>query len=157
MKNTKQMSTKQEKSVAKEFNAKTVVASGAKWGSKGDVRSNDYLIECKTTHVPYYTLQKKVWEKIQKEALKDGMRTPMMCIDLENGKQQFIVMLIDDLPPKAKMAVECDTEGLLEMHPFQISFRIKETKGHYANVVETSWGTFAIMNRQEYLHYFKEV
>ena len=101
--------------------------------------------------------KKEDWEKIQKEALKDGMRIPMMCIDLENGKKQFIVMLIDDLPPKAKTAVECDTEGLLEMHPFQISFRIKETKGHYANVVETSWGTFAIMDRQEYLHYFKEV
>ena len=155
--NLKKASQKQEKKVAKELNANTVIASGSMWGSKGDVRNDEYLIECKMTQRPFYSLTKSVWEKIQKEALKDGMRIPMMCIDLENGKKQFIVMLIDDLPPKAKTAVECDTEGLFEMHPFQISFSIKETKGYYANVVETSWGTFAIMGKQEYLHFMKEV
>ena len=70
--NLKKASQKQEKKVAKELNANTVVASGAMWGSKGDVRNDEYLIECKMTQRPFYSLTKSVWEKIQKEAIKDG-------------------------------------------------------------------------------------
>lgn len=40
MTDKKKRSQKQEKSTAKEFNAKTVVASGAKWGGM------NFLIEC---------------------------------------------------------------------------------------------------------------
>lgn len=84
MQTLKKRSQKQEKSVAKELEAKVVVASGALWGAKGDVRSDKCLIECKTTEKPYYSVTSKVWEKIEREAIKDGMRTPLLIVDLED-------------------------------------------------------------------------
>lgn len=39
----------QESRVAKEVSGKVTPASGALWGSKGDVRNDLFLIECKTT------------------------------------------------------------------------------------------------------------
>lgn len=87
----KKKSQLQEKSVAKDLDAKTVIASGALWGSKGDVRHEDFLVECKTTEKSSYSLTMKVWEKIEKEAIKDGLRTPLMCVDTENGKYRFAV------------------------------------------------------------------
>lgn len=87
----KKKSQLQEKSVAKSLNAKPVIASGALWGSKGDVRHDDYLVECKTTDKPVYPLKMSVWHKIATEALHDGMRTPVMCIDLNGGKERYAV------------------------------------------------------------------
>ena len=92
----KKKSQIQEKSVAKDLDAKTVIASGALWGSKGDVRHDDFLVECKTTEKPYYSLTMKVWEKIEKEAIKDGLRIPLMCIDVNDGKDRFAVFLEKD-------------------------------------------------------------
>ena len=89
----KKKSQLQEKSVAKDLDAKTVVASGALWGSKGDVRHDEFLVECKTTEKPYYSLTMKVWEKIEKEAVRDGLRIPLMCVDLNDGKDRYAVFL----------------------------------------------------------------
>ena len=89
----KKKSQIQEKSVAKDLDAKTVVASGALWGSKGDVRHDDFLVECKTTEKPYYSLTMKVWEKIEKEATRDGLRVPLMCVDVNGGKDRYAVFL----------------------------------------------------------------
>lgn len=89
----KKKSQKQEKSVAKDLNARTVVASGALWGSKGDVRHDNLLVECKTTDKPFYSLTLKVWNKIDKEATKDGLRLPVMCIDINGGKERFAVFI----------------------------------------------------------------
>lgn len=90
MKTVKRRSQKQEKSVAKKFGGKVTAASGALWGMKGDVRSEKFLIECKTTEKKYYTLTAKVWEKIALEALKDHMRTPLMLIDLEDMERYVV-------------------------------------------------------------------
>ena len=87
----KKKSQKQEKSVAKDLNARTVVASGALWGSKGDVRHDNLLVECKTTDKSFYSLTMQVWEKIEKEAIRDGLRIPVMCIDLNGGKDRYAV------------------------------------------------------------------
>ena len=77
----------------KDLEAKTVVASGALWGSKGDVRHDDFLVECKTTEKPFYSLTMKVWEKIEKEAVRDGLRIPLMCVDVNDGKDRYAVFL----------------------------------------------------------------
>lgn len=90
MKTVKRRSQKQEKSVAKKFNARLTAASGALWGMKGDVRSDKYLIECKTTEKDYYTLTAKVWEKIQEEAIQDHMRIPLMVIDLKDTDRYVV-------------------------------------------------------------------
>lgn len=89
----KKKSQLQEKSVAKDLNASVVVASGALWGSKGDVRHDNLLVECKTTEKPYYSVTFKVWDKIEKEAVKDGLRLPVMCVDIKDGRERYAVFL----------------------------------------------------------------
>lgn len=98
MKTVKRRSQKQEKSVAKDFNAKVTVASGALWGMKADVRNDKFLIECKTTEKDYYSLTAKVWEKIEQEAIRDHMRIPLMAIDLED-RDRVIVFRPQDFDP----------------------------------------------------------
>ena len=90
MSTIKRRSQKQEKSVAKSFNARPTVASGALWGMKGDVRNDKFLIECKTTEKDYYSITTKVWEKIEDEALKDRMRTPLLIIDLQDTDRYVV-------------------------------------------------------------------
>lgn len=89
---TKYQSTKQEKRVAKDLEAKVTVASGALDFQKADVRNDLWLIECKTTAKPFYSLTEKTWDKIESQAIKDGIRMPMMCIDLEDGKTCVVVI-----------------------------------------------------------------
>ena len=98
MKTIKRRSQKQEKSVAKDFNARVTVASGALWGSKGDVRNSKYLIECKTTEKDYYSLTATVWEKIEQKTIKNHMRIPLMVIDLED-RDRVVVFRPKDFDP----------------------------------------------------------
>ena len=86
MLDTKRRSTKQEKKVAKEVGGRVTAASGALWGQTADVRNDQFLVECKTT------LNYSTWEKIRHEALRDGFREPVMCIDLEDGKHRLAVL-----------------------------------------------------------------
>ena len=88
-KTVKKRSQLQEKSVAKDFGGKQVIASGALWFSKSDVRSDKCLIECKTTEKDYYPVTAKVWEKIELEAIRDN-RTPLLVVDLED-KNRLVV------------------------------------------------------------------
>lgn len=80
----KRKSDRQEKRTAKEFGGSTQIASGAIDGMKGDVRTEDYLIENKYTEAPSYKLSLATWNKIAKEALRDSFRTPLMQIDVQD-------------------------------------------------------------------------
>lgn len=100
----KKKSAIQEKRTAKEFGGKTQVASGALWGSKGDVRTgaertssfndSDYLIENKYTDKDSYKLDRKIWEKIVQEALRDNFRTPLLQVDIQD--LQLIIISHND-------------------------------------------------------------
>ena len=92
MLDTKRRSTTQEKKVAKEIGGRVTPASGALWGSKADVRNSRFLVECKTTEKSQYPLNYSTWEKIRHEALNDGFREPIMCIDLLDGKNRLAVL-----------------------------------------------------------------
>ena len=95
----RKISQKQEKSVAKDLNARTVVASGALWNAKADVRNSQFLVECKTTSKDYYTITAKVWEKICKEANRDRMREPLLVIDLHNNhKERYVCFPFNIIP-----------------------------------------------------------
>lgn len=118
MKTVKRRSQKQEKSVAKDFNARVTVASGALWGMKADVRNDKFLIECKTTEKDYYSLTSKVWEKIEEEATKDRWRTPLMVIDLED-KDRLVVFNPKYFDTKVPEPFECTSNG-----DSQKSFRV---------------------------------
>ena len=75
---TKFKSDLQERQVANDLLGRVQIASGA-LDDKADVRSTDFLCECKTTEKDSYTLKVDTWNKIQKEAYKLGL-CPIMCI-----------------------------------------------------------------------------
>ena len=79
---TKYYSNMQEREVAEEVRGRVVIASGA-LDDKGDVRSDNFLIECKTTEKKEYTFRAGVWLKLRSEAYKLGL-TPVVNIDLKS-------------------------------------------------------------------------
>lgn len=90
---TKYKSNLQEKRVAKELGGRRVIASGSLWFASSDVRHDNLLVECKTTDKDYYSLSLATWEKIEKEAVRDGLRIPVMCIDIKGGEESYAVFL----------------------------------------------------------------
>lgn len=98
---TKYKSNKQEKDVAKILGGKTVMASGSLWQAKGDVRTSRYLVECKTTDKDFYKLEQKILAKIAKEAIKDGLRSPLLVFDCKN--ERFVAFRIKDCSLKASL------------------------------------------------------
>lgn len=95
-KQVKKKSQKQENQVAFDLGGKVTIASGALYFQKADVRTDKYLVECKYTDKGFYSLTTKTWEKIRSEAIKDGLRIPVMQIDLYGGVHSFAVMDIND-------------------------------------------------------------
>ena len=75
-------SLKHEKRLAKIVSGKRSAASGAFWSRKGDVRSDDLLIEHKWTGKKQVTIKSEVLKKITKEAILDS-RTPVLGIHLD--------------------------------------------------------------------------
>lgn len=122
----RRLSKRQESKVAKELSGKVTPASGALWGAKADVRNDTFLVECKTTEKDFYSLTFNTWDKIYREAIKDSLRIPVMCIDLQNGKQRYAVMCSKDLPDSVHNSLYL----LLDYdHLPKTSFRIK-SEGH---------------------------
>lgn len=79
----KKLSNKHETFIAESLDGKTVIASGALYFAKGDVVTDDYLIECKATEKDYYILKGKILSKIENEALKCN-RIPLLAIRVKD-------------------------------------------------------------------------
>ena len=122
MENKKIKSNKQERAIAKELGGRVVTGSGCLWHSKGDSRTDDFLIEAKTTKNKYYKLNVETWLKIEKEATRDGMRRPLLQVDLEDGKDRLVIMNVFDF-----LAMDLDSEefAMAERKPLEI-----ETKSY---------------------------
>jgi hypothetical protein len=86
-------SQKHEKRIAKAVGGKTTAASGAFWSRKGDVRSDDLLIEHKWTGKKSFSLKAEVLEKIVTEAIIDS-RMPVLGISLNNNN--YVLLTEDD-------------------------------------------------------------
>lgn len=126
MSKIKKKSKKQESKVAKEIGGKVTIASGALYFQKADIRSEEFLIEAKTTEKSFYSLNIQIWNKIEKEALRDNLRTPLMHIQTNDGKQQFVVMSYNTF-----LALELDNlnyvgQGNEPILTSNKSFRIRE-------------------------------
>lgn len=147
----KRNSKNQESKVAKELAGKVTPASGALWGAKADVRNDCFLVECKTTEKDFYSLTFTVWDKINKEAIKDGLRIPVMCIDLNNGKDRYAVMSVKDLQDKIFSSLPSLSNKSIK------SFRVKQPctaelysqvnkptmiSGTYYKLAVFTWDTF---------------
>jgi len=86
-------SKKHEDRLAKELGGQRVVASGAFWSRKGDVRMPDVLLEHKWTGKKSFTLKSEVLEKIVKEAILES-RMPILGISLNN--ENYVVLTEND-------------------------------------------------------------
>jgi hypothetical protein len=86
-------SQKHEKRLAKRVGGSTTAASGAFWSRKGDVRSDDLLIEHKWTGKKTKTIKAEELEKITTEAIIDG-RTPVFGISLNN--KNYVILVEND-------------------------------------------------------------
>lgn len=86
---TKSFSTKQEKMIAKVLDGKVVPASGARHVDPGDVKSYEWLAECKTHTEPGHTIffDAKVWRKICDEAMALH-RKPVLIVDDGSQKEK---------------------------------------------------------------------
>ena len=100
MRNVKKKSKKQEEKIAKDIGGRTTPGSGALWFSKADVRNDKYLIEAKFTDSNKYQLKYTTWDKIKREAINDGLRIPVMQIDIQGS--QYALLRVDDLEALAK-------------------------------------------------------
>ena len=92
-KSTRYFSNKQEKSVAKAVNGKKVANSGATTFSKGDVRTDDFLIEAKTKTSPSesMTIHKEWIVKNDEEAFAMGKQYSAVAIDFGEGENYYII------------------------------------------------------------------
>ena len=68
-------------------------ASGAFWSRKGDVRTDDFLIEHKYTAKKSMSMSRTVLDKIRDEAILDG-RIPVLAVHI--GGRDYVVLLEDD-------------------------------------------------------------
>lgn len=87
---TKYYSNKQEKMVAKALGGYPVGGSGAMPAVPGDVKTYDWLVECKT-HVDSgqkITFNFDVWTKIEKEAMAVH-RKPVLIVDDGSQNERF--------------------------------------------------------------------
>lgn len=90
---TRYFSSKQEKRVAKAVKGKTVANSGAPKFVAGDVRTENWLFECKTKTTPSESMSiKREWlDKNAEEAFAMGKDYSAVVIDFGWGDNYYIV------------------------------------------------------------------
>ena len=76
----------------------------------------------------------------------------MMCIDVDGGKYQFIVMLYTDLPEEIKEQYK-DKFVRMEQIFDRKSFQVRNYDTEFY-IVNTLWGNFAIFKRHDFSEYF---
>lgn len=93
MRPTRFYSSKQEKKVAKAVSGKQTANSGATKWSKGDVTTDDWLLECKTHTEPreQFTIKKEWIDKNREEAFQMGKHHSAIVIDFGDGKQHYLI------------------------------------------------------------------
>lgn len=91
--NTRAYSSKQEKRVAKRLGGKVNSNSGATDFYKGDIRTQEILIECKTTTKEVKSVSiKKAWlDKLDEEKFSMGKYHSALAFDFGDGKDYFII------------------------------------------------------------------
>jgi hypothetical protein len=104
-------SQKHEARLAKKFGGQRTAASGAFWNRKGDVRSDELLIEHKWTGKASFTVKATVLEKIVTEAIVDS-RMPVLGFSLNN--ENYVMLLEDDFLELRQTIQECNCTKVQE-------------------------------------------
>ena len=90
---TRYFSNLQEKRVAKTVSGKQVANSGATKFSKGDVKTEKFLIECKTCtkEQKSFTMQKEWFDKNDEEAFAMGYSYSALVFDFGDGVDRYVI------------------------------------------------------------------
>ena len=90
---TRFYSKQQEKKVAKVVKGKRTANSGATKFSKGDVFTDNFLIECKTCTEPRksFTLKQEWFDKNKEEAFAMHKDYSAIVFDFGDGEQHYII------------------------------------------------------------------
>ena len=94
MKPTRWYSDKQEKKVAKAIGGRQTANSGATDFSKGDVTTDNWLIECKTatSEKQSFSIKREWLKKNREEAFSMGKDYNALVFDFgDNGERYYIV------------------------------------------------------------------
>lgn len=156
--NTKVYSSKQEKSIARYLNWSVVSGSGARYCSPGDIRSEQFLGECKThvSRTPKIEFRLDYWKKICDEATSHG-RIPVMFAD--DGSQMMentyclvpaapidtSEIIVEEYPLKVQSNILMDTQTAKKIKYDQSSVKCYKVKWEAAKqpVLIFSLDTFA--------------
>lgn len=94
MKPTRFYSSKQEKAVAKKVGGKQVANSGATTFNKGDVNTDNWLFECKTTTEwkASFAIKQEWLVKNREEAYAMGKDHNALVFDYEPGGKRYYVI-----------------------------------------------------------------
>jgi len=77
------------------FGSRRTPRSGGLWFAKGDSKSEEYLIENKTTQHESFAISVKLWEKIENEALLSH-RIPLISMEMGKKGLELVVISIED-------------------------------------------------------------
>lgn len=113
--NTRKLSDKQEKRLARNIGGRQVIGSGSTPFLKGDVITSDLFIEAKTKAVESKSISvKKAWlEKAQEQAYGMRKKDYALAISFGDGKDYYVIedSLMEDLY-KSRVALEAVIESL---------------------------------------------
>lgn len=92
-KSTRYYSSRQEKKVAKAVGGKQVANSGATAFNKGDVTTDDWLIECKTklNVARSFTIKREWLDKNREEMFAMGKSYNALVFDFGDGNNYYVV------------------------------------------------------------------
>jgi hypothetical protein len=90
---TRYYSDRHEKRTADALNAKTQISSGSSGFYKGDVVSENCLIECKTalTEKKSFSIKKEWLEKIEDQCFEMRKKYPILAFDFGDGDNYYII------------------------------------------------------------------
>jgi len=76
-----------------EEKVRKTINSGQLWFDKGDLKSKDYVIECKFTEKTGYRITKKLLKKLWEEAL-EANKMPALVIGIQDEQDKWIVKAV---------------------------------------------------------------
>lgn len=90
---TRKYSDKQEKSIAKKVGGKITPNSGGTKFGGGDVLTDTFLIEAKTStkDKKSFSIKKEWLEKMQEQAFEQGKQNSALAIDFGDGKNYYVI------------------------------------------------------------------
>lgn len=92
---TRYYSKKQENAIAKSINGNRVANSGATAFNKGDVITNDFLIECKTTVATLknsFSIKREWLEKNEEEAFAMNKAHSALAFNFGEGESNYYII-----------------------------------------------------------------